>query len=297
MYNIRHLAGIVMEGFSDMRPALRRAFNGSRDDDRLDRVFGPYPRLTIAAVIVAGLLVGNGLAHFPAIGVAADFISYPAILIGAVYALRTRHYLFADNDASEDDFAWLAGALIPAAAALAFFAFTMRFFGGDLPLIPNAPEWTGIGAVLVAAADSLSIAAAVTIAMAALCFSRNWKKALRDLAVKLLAFKITVFVMVLLLVEIGIVGPIAGALLESIFGIDIPDWLGDLFDQLGYAALMSLIYLAIIGAAWTVCRQRFGQLLEQGEVDVIAAIAARAGKRGKDDSATEANKPEGTVQR
>jgi uncharacterized membrane protein YeaQ/YmgE (transglycosylase-associated protein family) len=290
MYNVRHLSGIVMDGFSDMRPALRRTFNGDRDDDRLDRLFGAYPRLTVVAVIVGGLVAGNVLAHLPATGIAANYISYPAILIGAVYALRTRHYLFGDKHACEDDFAWLAGALIPAAAALVFVAFSGRFFGGDLPLIPNAPEWTGIGAILVATADSLSIAAAVTIAMAALCFSRDWKKAFRDLAVRLLVFKISVFIMVLLLVDIGIVGAVLGTLIESVFGVDIPDWLGELFDQFTYAGLMSLIYLAIIGAAWSVCRQKFGQLLELGEVDVIAAIADHAANEAsRDDRVT--NRP------
>lgn len=71
---------------------------------------------------------------------------------------------------------------------------------------------------------------------------------------------------------------------RHLLGIDIPPWLGELFDQLGYSALMSVIYLAIIGTAWTVCRQRFGQLLEIGEVDVISAIAERAG-------GTEASEP------
>jgi len=295
MYNVRHLLTITLDGFSDMVPALRRAFNGRRDDDRLDRVFGPYPRLTVVAVTLLGLAVGAWLARLPVIGFAAEYVSYPAVLIGAVYALRTRQYLFGRTGATEDDFAWLAGALIPAAAALVFVDFTMRFFSGSLPLIGGAPEWTGIGAVLIAAADSLSIAAAVTIAMAALCYSRDWKKALKDLALKLLVFKITVFIMVLLLVEIGIVGPIVGTVIERIFGIDIPDWLGDLFDQISYSALMSVIYLAIIGAAWTVCRQRFGQLLESGEVDVISAIAERAGKRGASEpspvSSDAANEP------
>jgi len=276
MYSLRHLTGIAREGFADMAPAVEQALNGSRGDDRLDRLFGTNPRLAMAAVIAAGLLAGYWLARLPVFGVAAEHISYPAVLIGAAWALRIRAYLFGSRLARQADFTWLAGSLIPAGAVLVFFAFTARFFDGGLDLIVGAPGWTGIGAVLIAAADSLAIVAAVTIAMAALCFSRDWKKALRDLAVQLFVFKLTVWVMVLLLVDIGIVGPVVGSIVEGIFGIDLPDWLGDFIDQLSYAALMSLIYVAVIGATWTVCRQRFGELLAHGEVDIVASVAALA---------------------
>lgn len=82
--------------------------------------------------------------------------------------------------------------------------------------------------------------------------------------------------MVLVFVQIGIVGPILGALIESFLGIDLPPWLGDFADQLTYAALMTTIYLAIIGGTWTACRRSFGRLLRDGEVDVLETLGAMA---------------------
>jgi hypothetical protein len=123
------------------------------------------------------------------------------------------------------------------------------------------------------------VAAALAIAVAALCYSRHWKRALRDLAVRLLVFKITVFVMVLLFVEIGIVGAVLAGLIEALFGVRFLPWLGDFVDQLSYSALMTLIYLAVIGAAWTACRRQFRPLLATGESDVLPEIAGLAHAR------------------
>jgi len=73
-----------------MAPALRRAFNKSRDDDRLDRVFGPKPRAAIAAVIVGGIVLGRWLESIFGPGLITDNLDLSAVLIGAVYALLIR---------------------------------------------------------------------------------------------------------------------------------------------------------------------------------------------------------------
>jgi len=276
VYSLRQLFRITSDGFDDMAPALKRAFNGDRADDRLDLVFGRAPRTALAAVIAGGLLAGLLLETAPLASILAEYISLPAVVIGAAYALLFRRYLFAGNRPADDDFHWLAASLIPAAATLVLVAFTGRIFGDGIEIIGGAPAWTQFGGLARAAADSLSVAAGVTVAVAALCFSRDWRRALSDLAARLFVFKITVFVMVLLLVEIGIVGAIVAMFVESVFGIRFPPWLGDFVDQLTYAALMSLIYLALIGATWTVCRRQFSQLLATGESDVLAEIAGLA---------------------
>lgn len=259
-----------------MAPAIRRAFNGDRNDDRLDRVFGPAPRTGIAAAIAGGLAAGLLLERAPVAAGVAEYVSLPAVVIGAVYALLFRRYLFGGRRRSEDDFAWLAASLVPAVAVLALAALTGRIFGGELQVISGAPAWTEFGGLARAAADSLAVVAGLTIAVATLCFSRDWKRALVDLAVRLLAFKITIFVMVLVLVEIGLVGPLLAVVLDVLFGLRFPPWLGDFVDQLAYAALMSVVYLAVIGATWTACRRQFGQLLASGESDVLSEIASLA---------------------
>jgi len=257
-----------------MVPALRRAFNRSRDDDRLDRVFGPRPRAAIAVVIVAGLVLGSGLESVIGPGMITDNLDLSAVVIGAAYALLIRRYLFSSGHARRADFPWLAASLIPAAAALVLVAFIENTSSGNLETIPGAPLWTDFGAVADALADSLAVAAGLTIAVAALCFSENWTRAIRDLATQLLVFKILVFVMVLLIVEIGIVGPVLAVMLEIVLGVRVPDWVGEFADQLTYAALMSVIYFAVIGATWMVCRKTFAQLLETGDAEILEAIKA-----------------------
>ena len=265
---------VAGDGLADMVPALRRAFNRSRDDDRLDRVFGPRPRAAIAVVIVAGLVLGSGLESVIGPGMITDNLDLSAVVIGAAYALLIRRYLFSSGHARRADFPWLAASLIPAAAALVLVAFIENTSSGNLETIPGAPLWTDFGAVADALADSLAVAAGLTIAVAALCFSENWTRAIRDLATQLLVFKILVFVMVLLIVEIGIVGPVLAVMLEIVLGVRVPDWVGEFADQLTYAALMSVIYFAVIGATWMVCRKTFAQLLETGDAEILEAIKA-----------------------
>ena len=276
MYKVQRLFRVARRGLQDMIPALQSAWNNSRDDDRLDQIFGPRPRSTIAGLTVGGIVIGlsleNAFDYLPLL----EYLDLPAILIGAIYAFLFRHYLFQTGKATRDDFPWLAASLIPPALALVALSFTQRMFGQQLDLIVGAPAWTGIGALLDTMVDSMAVAAGLTIAVAALCYSRDWREAFKDLAVQLIAFKAIVFVMVLLLVEIGIVGPILGQILETLFGINFPHWLPDLADQLTYAALMGTIYLALIGATWTACSRSFARLLETGEADVLTTIRAMA---------------------
>ncbi len=276
MYKVQRLFTVARRGLLDMLPALRSAWNNNFDDDRLNEVFGPRPRSAITGLTIGGLVIGSALHNgFDYLGV-LNYINLPAILIGAMYAFAVRHYLFQTGKASSQDFPWLAAGLIPPALVLVFYSFSRRMLGGDLELINGAPAWTGIGGLLDTMADSLAVAAGLTIAVAALCYSRDWREAFKDLLGQLIAFKIMVYIMVLLLVEIGIVGPILGALLESLLGIRFPFWLPDLADQLTYAALMTTIYLAIIGATWTACSRSFPRLLKTGEADVLNTIRAMA---------------------
>ena len=276
MYNPRHLFRVARRGFADMLPALGQAFNARNDDDRLDRIFGPWPRPTILALVAVGLLLGYGLeAALGSVGGVVYFINVSAVLLGAAYSLLYRQYLFNDPLAGEVDFPWLAGALIPAAAALVFVEFVGTLIDG-IETLDGAPAWTSIGGVLDALADSLGVAAGLTIAVAALCYSKAWRDALGALIRRLVAFKIMVWVMVLVFVEIGIVGSIVGRFVEGVLGIDVPDWLGDFVDQLTYAVLISTIYMAIIGGTWTACRRAFPKLLSEGDVDILQELETMA---------------------
>ena len=177
VYRPLHLFRVARRGLADMLPALRQAFNDRRDDDRLDRVFGPHPRTAIAVGTLAGLLLGNALQSVFSDAPLFEFIHVTAVLFGVAYALLYRRYLFADPVADpvadEHDFPWLAAALIPPAAAMVLLEFVRRTLGG-VEAVAGGPLWTSIGPLLHAVADSLAVAAGLTIAVAALCYSRAW---------------------------------------------------------------------------------------------------------------------------
>ncbi len=270
MYNIRHLAGIAMEGFADMGPAVRQAFNANPDDDRLDEVYGSPPRTRIMALAVFAIAAGELITGLlPGLAL-TQFIHWPAAVLGLVFAVVIRRYLFIGKNVregvKEEDFPWLAASLaMPLGLLLLEFLISQvvaRLGGSGL----------AFGDVAVMFVNQLGVAAAMTIAVAALCFSSNWTKGLWNLAVRLLVFRIMVYVTTLILLQIGIVGPILTRILNSVFGVRIPEWITDLADQLSYVGVMSVIYLAVIGATWTVCRRSFGELLEAGEVDILKTM-------------------------
>ena len=272
MYKLRHLARIAIQGFDDMVPAVRKAFNANRDDDRLDRVFGPLPRLVILGLLVAALLLGELLGQTGALNPLAEHIHVPAFLLAVVYALLFRRYLFRSGEARPDDFPWLTASLLPPVLLMVLMDFLDRCMNGGADPLPGAPQWTALATTLDSLASSLSVAAAVAIAVAALCYSRNWGRALTALFRQLILFKVTVFVMVLLLVDIGIVGPILTGMLDGLLGLELPRWLGDLADRITHALLMGTLYLFIIGATWMAARRSFGELLSEGQADILQAV-------------------------
>lgn len=272
MYKPKLLLGIARQGWSDMRPAFKRAFNDDPSDDRLPLVFGSQPRWAIAGLIAlctaAGLLVTYGIEEFPG----QDLLNWPAVFSGLVFALAVRRYLFRTGSATNEDFPWLAAALIPAAISPVLVSIVADLITNPPQPIPDAPNFTAIGSGALLIVYALGVAAAFTIAVAALCYSKNWLHAILDLAVQLFIFKVMVWVTLFVMVEIGIVGPILAAMVEKIFGVDVPGWIGDFVDELTTAVILGVAYLAIIGAAWTVCRRGFAELLETGDVQILKAI-------------------------
>jgi len=280
MYSIRHLIALSTDSFSDMLPALERAFNRTREDDRLEEVFGPRPHWAIAGVIL-GCLIGGQIVEW----LTSDLVIWraldaSALLMAAAFALIFRRYLFGPREAGPEDFPWLAATLIPGAALMTVSALIGKMADGEVTVLAGAPSWTLIGSFLVVVADSLALAAGLTIAVAALCYSKRWSKALKHLLTQFITFKVIVFIMVILFVEIGIVGAII-SFIFGLFGIRFPSWIGETVDQFSYALLMGTVYCAVIGATWKACRQRFPELIETGEADVLSAVKAMADPEGE----------------
>jgi hypothetical protein len=277
VYNIRHLFGIARDGLADMGPAVGQAFNADPDDDRLDQVYGRSPRARIIGLSLLGVAVGELLTRFgPDLPVNA-YIHWPAVVLALIFALVLRRYLFAVDGARdgvrEQDFPWLAASLAAPLALLTLEFLVTQVVGEILAPPTDTPrEGLVLGELLVMLTHALGVAAAMTIAVAALCFSKNWGRGLWDLARRLLVFRIMVYITTLILLEICIVGPIISGVLSKLFDFRIPEWIGEFADQVSYAALMSVIYLAVIGATWTVCRRSFGEVLANGEVHILATI-------------------------
>lgn len=265
---------IALAGVRDMRPALTRAFNSDPTDDRLDDVFGPQPRRRVAALILSAIAAGElFLAFAPEFGLKWE-LNWSAIVVVVGYAVALRRYLFGNGLAGVGDFPWLAGSIIPAAVALMLVAFVRSVAGGALVPDADAPSFTVVGKLLFELTSAYGVAAGVTIALAAVCFSRRWWTAVRDLAVNLFVFKLLLWITVLVLIDIGIVGRILAAMLDAILGIRFPGWLADFADLISYAALLGTVYTAIIGATWVVCRQQFPALLAGDDVNVVAEVVS-----------------------
>lgn len=281
MFSFRHLLKLARRGLADMLPALRRAFNDNPNDDRLDRVYGANPRLKIVLIALIGIAVGESFARLAANFPLVEHINWPAVITGLVFAIILRRYLFRTKHARAEDFPWLAASLIPVASLLVLASFVGKIYDGDIEFLAEAPAFTRLGGILVAIVDASAVAAALTIASAALCFSRNWFLAVKDLLVQLLVFRIMMAITVLLVIEIGILGPILAAIIDSAFGIRFPEWLSDFVDQLSYVVLLGSIYTAVIGVTWIACRQSFPALLETGHADIIATVKELAKKPKK----------------
>ncbi|MEE4330254.1 MAG: hypothetical protein V2J10_05250 [Wenzhouxiangella sp.] len=296
MYSIRHLIQLSSRSFSDMLPALEQAFNRSRDDDRLEEVFGPNPRWMILGLTFACLLLGQIVEGLTAELGLWRVLDASALLMAAAFALVFRRYLFGPRQPGPEDFPWLAATLIPGAALMTLSALIGKMAEGEVAVMANAPTWTLFGSFLVAVADSLALAAGLTIAVAALCYSKRWSRALKKLLAQFITFKIIVFIMVILFVEIGIVGAVL-SFVFSLFGIRFPYWIGESVDQYSYALLMGTVYCAVIGATWMACRQRFRELIETGEADVLSAVRAMADPEGEEKNKRKKEKKEkATVQ-
>lgn len=277
MYNLRRLATVARQGWTDLLPAVGQAFNDNPDDDKLDRVYGTRPRLNIFLLALGAVAIGELFAGIGPDFEIKKFVNWPAVAASLIFAFAIRRYLFGDRGADPEDFPWLAASLLPAVALLVFdSAVTAIALGPNAVRSEFQSAETMLGPVLVALTDALGVAAALTIVVATLCFSRNWIRAVWDMAVRLLVFKVMVWVTAVIVVEVGIVGAILSALLESLFGLRLPAWLPELADQITYAGLLSVAYLAVIGATWTVCRTQFGELLRHGQVDVLASVADMA---------------------
>jgi len=272
MYNVKWLVEVARKGLTDLVPAVRRAFNDDPGDDRLVLVYGKRPRTYIIVIAVAGAGAGALFSLFGPDFPFKDAINWSAVLIGSTYATLIRRYLFSGSKAQPADFPWLAASMVPAV----FLLMVISVLAHVAPDTSSTSDHAlfSVGNLLVAITDALGVAAAMTIAFAALCYSRNWLHALWDLAVRLVVFKFMVWLTALILLDIGIIGPLIASLLARVFGIHIPDWLPELVDQVSYAALLSVAYLAVIGATWTVCRRSISELLETGHVDVLATVAA-----------------------
>ena len=276
MYKIKKLAIISWDGLDDMLPAVREAMDDAAGLQRLAPVYGPAPRAGIIALALLALLAGF---WFEASGPelpGKEYVTWPAVALGLLFALVFRRFLFQDNasDQPAADFPLLAASLIPAVLILLL---GIAVFGDARVVLAPNPNNGGIvgalGDVALWLTGLLGVVAAIAISVASLCYSRQWPRALMDLAIRLLTFRVIIWVMSLIMIEVGIIGKIAAVILESLFSISIPQWLGELVDQLSYAGLLSLAYLAVIGGTWTVCRDSYAALLETGHVDILKEIS------------------------
>jgi len=277
LYNIRHLFHIGYSGLSDLVPAIRLAFNSDPSDDRLNEVYGSSPRANIFGLSILGIGAGEMVGRLVGDQPFSPYVHWPAVIVGFIFALLLRRYLFSNGSARdgvhERDFPWLAASLVAPLGLLMVESMLSQIITLATSAESSGDKSTSfIGELAVAVTHALGVAAAMAISVATLCFNKHWIRGLVDLAVRLIIFRVMVFVTTLLMLDIGFVGPIVAAVLRRVFDFQLPEWLVELADQLSYAGVMAVIYLAVIGATWTVCRQSFGELLQSGHVDILKTI-------------------------
>ncbi|MEO0616778.1 MAG: hypothetical protein AAFY69_11665 [Pseudomonadota bacterium] len=272
MNRFRHLLQIARDGFNDMAPALRRAFNDDPLDDNLSQVFGAPPRLRIVVLTLAAVglgLVANSLTSGTG---PLELVNWPAAFVCVAFALAVRRYLFQSGAAADTDFVWLVAPIIPATALLVLLSLGFSIADPGIETLDGGPAWAYIGGVAKWLADGSEVAAGIAIAFAALCYSQNWIAALWTVAWRLFALQIVLAVLLYIMLEISIMERILSAVVEALFGFRLPPWMGEFVDQLTYSAILFVLYFAIIGATWTVCRKAFPALLETGEVDIVETV-------------------------
>ncbi|MEO1116910.1 MAG: hypothetical protein AAFX75_03445 [Pseudomonadota bacterium] len=272
MKRFRHLLQIARDGFDDMAPALRRAFNDDPLDDNLSQVFGAQPRLRIVLLTLAAIAVGLVVDGLAADTGPPELVNWPAACVCVAFALAVRRYLFQSGAATRNDFVWLVAPIIPATAILVLLSLGFSLVDSGIETLEDAPFWAYTGGLAKWLADGSEVAAGIAIAFAALCYSQNWVAALWTLAWRLFALQIVLRVLLYIMLEISIMERILFAFVEAIFGIRLPPWMGEFVDQLTYSAILFVLYFAIIGATWTVCRKAFPELLETGEVDIVETV-------------------------
>ena len=100
MGKVRHLLTIAAQGFGDMGPALRTAFNKRSDDDELAWVYGSRPRAAIIALTVVALAAGLLPPRLaPDFDVIHEYVNWQAVFVSLAFAFVIRRYLFASGKA------------------------------------------------------------------------------------------------------------------------------------------------------------------------------------------------------
>ncbi|MEM9304631.1 MAG: hypothetical protein AAGE01_21145 [Pseudomonadota bacterium] len=287
MLNVRHLARIGLEGLRDLIPAGLAFFEDPEERALLDRVFGTASLLRLVALGAAASLLGQLFARFGPGFPLKQEIDWGTAVLAILLGLLIRRHLYLQGHPNHDvPFRALALSLVPALAAMLLTTMIVELsFGHPFGLYDDYFQGSVLGDVLLWSTHLLGLAAAAVIAVAALCYSERWMEAATDLAVRLLVFKILVWVTALVLIEIGILGPILAAIIETLTGIQIPEWVGNLVDQLSYALLLMIAYGFIIGGTWLVCRRTYDELMTNRSVNLTRALEELAKPEPKKEKA------------
>ena len=264
------LCAVAFHGLGDLRSAATES--GEARNSVLRTAFGPRPYLAIVGIaLLAGLLgalVDRVFFGGPSINVPSvtGLTIQWTVLFGAVtFAILLRRVVFQKPPPANRDFDFLFSSLWIACAVIV----TVAGVTGQIRVPLDAAHDVD---PLLLVVEILEAAAIFTVAVAALCYRKQWFGAAFDVVVRLIVFKFMIWLAVLLMVEIGIVGKIVGGIAHAVTGWRMPADIKEIIDRLSYAGLVSAAYLAIIGGTWTVCKQTFGDLVKTGDVDILAAL-------------------------